>query len=359
MSMRILLTGHNGYIGSVMMPLLAVAGHEVVGLDTDYFAPCTFGTLPAVGAPEIHKDLRSITGADLAGFEAVVHLAGLCNDPLSDLNPQLTWEINYKAGLRLAVLAKAAGVRRFVVASSCSIYGSSGAAMVDETGTLQPLTVYAMSKVKLDEDVAALADADFSPTFLRNATAYGVSPRLRLDLVLNSLVASAFTSGLVLMKSDGTPWRPIVHIEDIARAFEAVLAAPRELVHNQAFNVGINQENYQMRDLAEIVRSVVPGSRIEYAPGAGPDARCYQVDFRKIHTTLPGFRPQWNARRGAQELFDAFRKTGLSARDCEGSRFRRLDYIRELMGQGHLDEALRWAEPQERAVAASASYFAV
>jgi nucleoside-diphosphate-sugar epimerase len=340
--MRILLTGHKGYIGAVMAPMLLAAGHEVVGLDSDLFEHCTFGDGP-VPVPEIRRDIRDVEAADVSGFDAVIHLAGLSNDPLGDLNPDLTYEINHAASVRLARLAREAGVSRFLFSSSCSNYGAAGERMVDESAELQPITPYAISKVRVERDMARLADSSFSPVFLRNATAYGVSPRLRFDLVLNNLVAWAYTTGRVHIKSDGTPWRPIVHIEDIGRAFLAVLDAPRERVHNQAFNVGLSSENYRIRELAEIVREAVPGSEIEYAADGGPDPRCYRADFGKITRILPGFRPQWNARRGAAELLAAYRRVGLTLRDYEGPRYKRIDHLRQLLGTGRVDASLRWA----------------
>src|SRR6266487_4583866 len=262
--MRILVTGHNGYIGTVMAPLLRVEGHDVVGLDSDLFEGCNFGN-PSPDVPCIRKDLRDIQASDVEGFDAIIHLAGLSNDPLGDLNPTLTYEINHAASVRLARLAKEGGIPRFLFSSSCSTYGAAGEDMVNEEAVFNPVTPYGHSKVLVEQDVAKLADSEFSPTFLRNATAYGMSPRLRFDLVLNNLVAWAFTTGRVYIKSDGTPWRPIVHIEDISRAFIAVLHAPREVVHNQAFNVGCTRENYQISELAEMVKKEVPGCRIEYA----------------------------------------------------------------------------------------------
>ena len=339
--MRLLVTGNKGYIGTVMVPMLLEAGHEVVGLDSDLFEQCTFCVGIQAG-PELRVDLRDVQRAHLEGFDAVIHLAALSNDPLGNLNPEITYDINHAATVHLAQLAKEAGVRRFLYSSSCSSYGKAGDDLVDETAELNPITPYAISKVRVEQDVAKLADDDFSPTFLRNATAYGVSPRLRFDLVLNNLVAWAYAEGRVYIKSDGTPWRPIVHIEDIARAFLAVLAAPREVVHNQALNVGQTNENYRVRELAEIVRQVVPGSRIEYAEDGGPDPRSYRVDFAKIHRLLPQFKPQWNARRGAESLYAAYRTIGLVLEDCEGPRFKRIDHLKHLLVTGRVDATLRW-----------------
>jgi nucleoside-diphosphate-sugar epimerase len=340
--MRILVTGHQGYIGTVMTPLLRAAGHDVVGLDSDLYERCTFvGAVPDV--PSIRKDVRDVEQGDLQGFDAVIHLAALSNDPLGNLNPGLTYEINHAASVRLARLAKQAGVKRFLFSSSCSTYGAAGDDMLTEEAAFNPVTPYGRSKVLVEQDVAQLAGGDFSPVFLRNATAYGVSPRHRFDIVLNNLVAWAFATGLVYIKSDGTPWRPIVHIEDIASAFLAALNAPREKVHNQAFNVGQNAENYRIRELAEIVREVVPGCRIEYAKDAGPDKRTYRVDFGKVAAALPEFKPRWNARMGAQELYEAYRKAGVKLEDFEGPKYKRIDHIQDLLAKGRLDSTLRWA----------------
>ncbi len=339
--MRILLTGHKGYIGTVMAPLIADAGHEVAGLDSDLFEQCTFGEPPRE-FPSIRKDLRDVEHSDLEGFDAVIHLAGLSNDPLGNLNPDLTYDINYHASVRLAHLAKEVGVKRFLFSSSCSTYGAAGDKILDETADFNPVTPYGRSKVLVEREVAKLAGSNFSPTFLRNATAYGVSPRLRFDLVLNNLTAWALTTGRVFIKSDGTPWRPIVHIEDISRAFLAVLNAPMDIVHNQAFNVGRTEENYQIRDLAEIVKETVPGCTIEFAADAGPDKRCYRADFSRIAKTLPAFQPKWDARRGAKELYDAYTKVGLRMEDFEGERYKRIDHIQRLLSSGRLDSSLRW-----------------
>jgi nucleoside-diphosphate-sugar epimerase len=339
--MRVLITGHKGYIGTVMAPFLADAGHEIVGLDSELFEQCTFGEAPRE-FPSIRKDLRDVEHSDLAGFDAVIHLAGLSNDPLGNLNPDLTYDINYHGSVRLARLAKESGVSRFLFSSSCSTYGAAGDKILDETAEFNPVTPYGRSKVLVEQDVTKLAAPGFSPTFLRNATAYGVSPRLRFDLVLNNLTAWALTTGRVFIKSDGTPWRPIVHIEDISRAFLAALEAPVELIHNQAFNVGRSEENYQIRDLAEIVKDTVPGCSIEFAADAGPDKRCYRADFSRIGRTLPAFQPQWDARRGARELFEAYKKVDLRVEDFEGARYKRIDHIQKLLAAGDLDSNLRW-----------------
>jgi nucleoside-diphosphate-sugar epimerase len=321
--------------------MLIAEAHEVVGLDSDLFERCTFGD-GIQNIPELKKDIRDVEVADFDGFDAVIHLAGLSNDPLGDLNPELTYQINHAASVRLASLAKEAGVTRFIFSSSCSNYGAGGENFLNEESQFNPVTPYGISKVRVEQDVAKLADSNFSPTFLRNATAYGVSPRLRFDLVLNNLVAWAFTTGRVYIKSDGTPWRPIVHIEDISRAFIAVLHAPHEVVHNQAFNVGRNDDNYRIRELAEIVEETVPGCSIEYAQDAGPDKRCYRVDCSKIVGTLPEFKPQWNARKGAQELYAAYQNVGLTLEDFEGARYKRIAHIQQLLSSDRLDETLRW-----------------
>ena len=342
--MRVLVTGHNGYIGSVMVRLLAEAGHEVFGADSYLFEECGFGD-SAPDIPSVKVDMRDLETSLLRGFDAVIHLAAISNDPLGNLNPQGTYDINHLASVRIARLAREAGVSRYLFASSCSLYGlSDGDALLKEDAAFNPITPYGESKVLVERDVAALATDDFSPVFFRNATAYGVSPRLRADIVVNSLVGYAFTTGEIRIESDGTPWRPLVHIEDISRAFLAALEAPRELIHNQAFNVGQSQENYRISEVADMVLAVVPGSRVTYAEGGGPDPRCYRVDCSKIAATLPSFRPRWTVPDGVRELYEAYRQHGLTYEEFVGSqsRYLRIKHIQRLQKAARLDQDLRW-----------------
>jgi len=342
--MKVLMTGHKGYIGSVMAPAFRGAGHTVIGLDSYLFEGCVFGESP----PEIpakRLDLRDVQRNDLEGFDAIVHLAALSNDPLGNFNPECTFDINHRASVRLAELAREAGVPRFLYASSCSLYGVAGDAPVTEEASFNPVTAYGESKVRVEKDLVHLASDDFSPTYLRNATAYGFSPCLRLDLVVNSLVGYAFTTGEVMIQSDGTPWRPLVHVEDICAAFLAVLHAPRELVHNQAFNVGRSEENYRIRQVAEIVADVVPNSVVTYAAGGGPDARCYRVDCGKIARVLPEFQPQWTVRRGVEQLYSAYKRYGMSLDEFLGTKYLRIKRIKQLQSEGRLDGSMYWREP--------------
>jgi nucleoside-diphosphate-sugar epimerase len=339
--MRVLITGHDGYIGTVLTPLVRNAGHEVVGLDTYLFEGCSLGPDPDVAGQRI--DVRDVEAEYLRGFDAVIHLAAISNDPVGDLSPSRTYEINHRATVRLAWLAKRAGVERFVFASSCSLYGAASADdLLTESAPFHPVTAYGEAKVLAERGLSNLADDHFSPVFLRNATVYGYSARLRLDLVVNDFVASAFAIGDVVIKSDGTPWRPLVHVEDACHAALAAVEAPREAVHDQAFNIGRTGENYQIRELADVVTAVVPGSRVTYAEGGGPDARCYRVDFSKAEHSLPGFRPRWSVVDGARELVEQFRTHGLTSEDLSSPRFVRLRRIQALQDEGRLGPDLRW-----------------
>jgi nucleoside-diphosphate-sugar epimerase len=339
--MRVLVTGHNGYIGTILVPVFLAAGHDVVGLDSFLYAGCSLGPEPVDPCPVVRKDIRDVSADDLRGYDAVVHLAALSNDPLGDYRPETTYAINHAGTARLAEAAKEAGVRRFLYSSSCSVYGAAGEDFLDETASFNPVTPYGRSKILGEESLHELADDTFSPVYMRSATAYGVSPRLRGDLVLNNLVGYAFTTGEVLIMSDGTPWRPLVHIEDISRAFLAAAEAPAEAVHDEAFNVGRTDENFQIREVAAIVEEIVPDSKVIYAPGGGPDARTYRVDCEKIRRVLPAFEPRWTIRAGVQQIYDAYRAEKLTLDLFESGRLLRIKHVKELQAEGRLDEELR------------------
>jgi nucleoside-diphosphate-sugar epimerase len=342
--MKILVTGHDGYIGCLLVRLLREAGHEVVGLDVGLYAGCSLGAEPAPAIRTLRRDIRDVQIGDLAGIDAVAHLAGISNDPLGDLSPDVTYDVNHVGTVALGRTAKAAGVGRFVFSSSCSNYGAAGEELLDESAAFNPVTPYGHSKVLAEQDLTELADESFTPVFFRSGTAYGVSPRLRGDLVVNNLVGYAVTTGEVLFKSDGSPWRPLVHVEDISRAFVAALEAPREAVHLEAFNVGSTDENYRIRDIGELVQDLVPGSTIAFGEGAGPDVRTYRVSCEKLAATLPAARPRWTVEQGILELRDAFLAHALTRQELEGPRFQRIRRVRALQDEGRLDERLRWRE---------------
>ena len=338
--MRVLLTGHTGYLGTVMAPVLRNAGHEVVGLDSGLFTDCLLGPTPD-DPPGIEVDLRDVTLTQLADFDAVIHLAALSNDPLGALAPDLTYDINHRASVRLARLARDAGVARFLYASTCSVYGASGdAGLVTEDAPLRPATPYAESKVLVESDLHELADDHFTPVYMRNATAFGYSPRLRADIVLNNLVGHAYLSGEVLVLSDGTPWRPLVHAGDIARAFAAALVAPREAVHDKAFNIGTERNNVTVAEIANEVVEAVPGSRLRITGEAGADPRSYRVDFSRFREAIPGFDCEWTVKAGALELIEAYQRHGLTVESFE-QRFTRLAWLKSQSAAGAVDETLR------------------
>jgi nucleoside-diphosphate-sugar epimerase len=340
--MKVLVTGHRGYIGTVLLPMLLEAGHEITGLDSGYFDDCLY-TDRDIDVPYIKKDIRDVELADVEGMDAIIHLAGLSNDPMGDFNPEITYDINHRATVKLAKLAKQAGVRRFLFSSSCSTYGSAGQDFIDETATFNPQTPYGESKVFSERDLKELADETFSPVFLRNATAYGMSPRIRFDLVLNNLVAWAVTTQKIFLKSDGQAWRPIVHIADISSAFIALLEAPLDLIHCKAYNVGQTSENYRVREIATIVGEVVPNCEVAFADGAGADSRNYRVNCDLIQKEIPGFKPVWTARKAAEEIYEAILATGLKLEEFEGEKFMRLARLKKHIADGMMDSELRWS----------------
>lgn len=343
--MRVLVTGHKGYIGTVLVKLLLDDGHDVIGLDSDLYRRCTYGE-DFVHVPEMIKDVRDVEKSDLEdkGIEAIIHLAALSNDLLGDINPEHTLDINWRSTVRIAKLAKEVGIPRFLFASSCSMYGAAGDAILDESANFNPVTHYAISKVNSERDLNELADDSFSPIYLRNSTAYGFSPRIRFDVVVNNLTAWAYTTGKIMMKSDGTPWRPLVHIEDISRAFITLMQAPRELVHNQAFNIGHNSENYQIREVADFVGAVVPDCKVSFADGASPDLRNYRVNFDKFHNAFPKSGLNWTVPAGIRQLYSEYKRIGLNADDYEGVQYKRIAHIKSLLASGELDDSLRWVK---------------
>jgi nucleoside-diphosphate-sugar epimerase len=345
LNMRVLVTGNNGYIGTVMTRLLLNEGYEVTGLDNDLFEGSVFADESITGGISpifyLRKDLREIDVNDLKDVDAIFHLCALSNDPLGNFNPEITYEINHKGSVRLAKFAKQAGVKRFIFSSSCSVYGDSKEHIVDEGSEVNPITPYAISKVRAERDISKLQDSNFCPTILRSSTAYGLSPMLRFDLVVNNFVAWSFTQGTVLLKSDGTAWRPFVHIEDISCAFISVLNSSEDLVANEVFNVGKNDENYQIKQVAEIVKNIVPNSEIKYVEGAKSDKRSYKVKFDKIKSRITKFKPQWNISLGAKQLYNAYKKVGLLVEDFEGPKFRRILNLENSVKSGILDQNLR------------------
>ena len=344
--MRVLVTGSHGYIGSVLTPIFGLAGHDVLGLDTRYYRGCDFG--PELGEfDSVGRDVRDVTPSELEGFDAIVHLAALSNDPLGDFDRRLTEQINFAASVRLATAAREAGVRRFVFASSCSMYGASGSDdTLDEKAPLRPLTAYAESKVRAEEELMGLAGPDFVPVSMRNATVYGASPRLRLDIVLNNLAAWSLTTGRIRLLSDGTAWRPLIHVRDVAKAALALLEVPEEVVRGTAINIGSNEQNYLIRDLAGML-SETTGCEVDIAEGSVADQRSYRVDFSLLGRLLPDLTLDWNAELGARELVDSMSQVGLTAAEFDSDRYVRLRRLKTLLERGDIDGELRWQTPAE------------
>ncbi|MFC1941143.1 NAD-dependent epimerase/dehydratase family protein [Chloroflexota bacterium] len=341
--MNVLVTGNKGYIGSMLAQLLLDKSYQVTGLDTNYYRGCEFNTFHYPGVKQINKDIRAVSERDLENINAIIHLSALSNDPLGSFNPELTYEINYQATVKLANLAKGSGIKRFIYASSCSMYGIAGEDVVTEDYPLAPVTAYAISKAKSEEALSKMADDNFSPVFLRASTAYGIAPMLRCDLVVNNLVGWSYTTGTIRIMSDGTPWRPTIHVEDLGKAYIACLDAPIEIIHNEVFNVGQNQENYQIRDIASVVKRIVPGCEIEYTYEHGPDSRTYKVSFDKISTRLKGFfAPEWDIEKGVRQLYEAYKAHGLTYEEFTGNKYIRLTQLKRLVQQKTIDEKLFW-----------------
>lgn len=341
--MRVLVTGSEGYIGTVLTPYLLARGHDVVGMDTGFHRVGWLYNGVDRSPPSIAKDIRQVTIDDLRGFDAVVHLAELSNDPVGALNPDITFEINHLGSVRLATLAREAGVERFIYMSSCSVYGAAGDSFSTEASEVHPLTAYAQCKVLVERDVRPMADDTFSPTFLRNATAMGASPRQRFDLVVNDLAGHAWTEKVIRMDSDGTPWRPFVHILDISRAIDCVLQAPRDVIHGEVFNVGSNEGNYQIREIAQVISDTFPGCRLEIGDSRG-DARNYKANFDKIHERLPGFETRYDVARTAQQLLDVFQAVAMDTDLFEFRGHTRIKQIQHLLATRQIDDHFYWLD---------------
>ncbi|MFC1952755.1 NAD-dependent epimerase/dehydratase family protein [Chloroflexota bacterium] len=341
--MNVLVTGNNGYVGSILTQLLLERGDQVTGLDTNYYDSCAFNVVQSPKVKQINKDIRKVSGNDLENIDAIIHLAALSNDPLGAFDASLTDDINYLATIKLASAAKEAGIRRFAYASSCSMYGIAGKDALTEESPLSPVTEYAISKVKSEEALSEMANDKFSPVFLRASTAYGIAPMLRCDLVVNNLTGWAYTTDKIRIMSDGTPWRPAIHVEDLGRAYIACMEAPLDVIHNQAFNVGQNKENYRIKDMAEVVKNIVPGCQIEYTYEHGSDSRTYQVNFDKISTVLKEYyKPVWDIEKGVWQLYKGYQAHGLTLEEFTGNRYIRITQLKDLVNEGKLEKDLFW-----------------